>query len=190
MFLFFFCDFGNYILYFMCNYELTISIKFFLSFVMLWKFSMLSIPKFLENPPFKWHSQGFIFGLFRGFAEEWHMDPIQCVPTAFFLAKLCVGGQQLSLRLCCIYSPNRIRWLYCQSCFNDLHRRLLPVTCSCCIVRCQSQWVARHRAQQTCGQRGEDVGRQTLKLRWKKTPLKHGCRASKMRIPKTCTVSR
>ena len=74
--------------------------------------------------------------------------------TAFFGKAAWVGGQQLSLWLRCIYSPKRVSRLSCQSCFNDLHRRLLhtSVARSCCVVRCQSRWVARHGAKQAGGE--------------------------------------
>lgn len=90
----------------------------------------------------------FIFGLFQRFAVDWHVNVIQCVLHHLFGKAVC--GQQLSLWLhCCIYFPNQVCLLSCQSCFNDLRRSLLhtSVTCAWCIVRCQSQRLARHRAQ-------------------------------------------
>lgn len=112
-------------------------------------------------------SNVILWGLFLAFSKGmlqpdlWKQSGVSS--TAFFGQAVWVGGQQLSLQLRCIYSPKRVSWLSCQSCLNDIHRRPLPssFTHCCCIVRCQSRWVARHRAQQTGSQRGRHVGRQT-----------------------------
>lgn len=69
----------------------------------------------------------------------------------------------------------------CQSGFNDLHTRLSPtsVTRFRCIIRCQPQWVARRRAEQTRGQRKADKHETE-----DENMLKHGYRARRERIPK------
>lgn len=97
------------------------------------------------------------------------MDAIQCVPDRIFGKAVRVGGQRLSQRLRRIYSPKRVSSLSCQSCFNDLQRRSLQtsVTGSCCIVRCQSRWVARHRAKQTGGRKRWRSRETNTKLRRK-----------------------
>lgn len=124
----------------------------------------------------------FIFGLFQRFAVDWHVNVIQCVLHHLFGKGAC--AQQLSLWLhCCIYSPNQLVVLSCHVSMTFARSPLhTSVTCAWCIVRCQSQRLARHRTQETRWQRGEDVGRQTK--HWRKNTLKHGCRASKTRISK------
>lgn len=87
-----------------------------------------------KNRAFTRHSLGFISGLLRTYAVNWHSDAIQCVLDRLFGKALWVGGQQLSLWLRCIYSPKRVSRLSCQSCFNDLHRRLLHTSCYYALV--------------------------------------------------------
>lgn len=106
------------------------------------------------------------------------------VSSTAFLAKLCEWvGSNCQWGSAAFISPKRVSRLSCQSCFNDLHRRLLhtSVTRSCCIVRCQSRWVARNRVKQA----GREVEMQADKHKTEeKNTLIHGCRASEKRIPK------
>lgn len=53
------------------------------------------------------------------------MDPIQCVPDRLFWAKLCVGGQQLSLQHQPYLFPQPSLLAVMSITFNDLQEKLL-----------------------------------------------------------------